>query len=290
MRVSRPERRACAREPAAPVVRVGERARLVGLRDRELRERAHALALGRRRLERPRERGQRPPRGRARHVLFVEDGRDLLPERARLARRAVVGRRLAHEVEAARRARARGVEEVAVAADLVGTLEPAAELAARVVVEERRRARAARQRPLLEPEQEDDLEAPRARAHQVEHRDPAGLERRPEPHLDALERAEHLLRRERLAEPRQRLELVEQPQRSRRTCAGRAATSRLPAAPRCRTRSAASSGSGRARRRAATRPRAARRARERAPRAASRSPPRRAPGVWIARPRRRPST
>ena len=65
---------------------------------------------------------------------------------------------------------------------------------------------------LLEPEQEDDLEAARSRAHQVEHRDAAGLERRAEPHLDTLERRQHLLRRQRLAETRQRLELVQQPQ------------------------------------------------------------------------------
>src|SRR5581483_1861401 len=108
----------------------------------------------------PGELRQRPARGRARHLLRRERGRGLAPERTRLARRAVVGRRLADEVEAVDGTCARAVEEVAVAADRVGALEPPAELAAPVVVEERRAAVATRQRSLLEAEHEDDVETP----------------------------------------------------------------------------------------------------------------------------------
>ena len=147
-----------------------------------------------------------------RDVLVGEDRRDLLPERARLARPAVVGRRLAHEVEAARRARARRVEEVAVAAHLVRTLQPRAERATCVVVEERRDTLAARQHALLETEQEHDLELARPHAHQVEHGNPSGLACSREPHLAVLERGEHVLRRGFTAERREAVELVEQPQ------------------------------------------------------------------------------
>src|SRR5207302_736079 len=77
---------------------------------------------------------------RAAHVVRVEHRACLVPERARLAGRPVVARGLAHEVEALRGPRAGGVEEVAVAADGIRPLEPASELAAAVVVEERRTA------------------------------------------------------------------------------------------------------------------------------------------------------
>src|SRR5581483_11496272 len=117
-------------------------------------------------------------------------------ERARLARGALVGRRLTDEVEAMRRARARRVEQVAVARHLVGTLEPCADLAAAVVVEERRRPGAARQRALLEPEQEDDVPVPRPRPHQVDDRNASCLPRRREADLAALERRDQLLPRD----------------------------------------------------------------------------------------------
>ena len=115
-----------------------------------------------------------------------------MPERARLERASVVGRCLPDEVEPARRARARRVEEVAVAAHRVGPLEAGAELAAAVVVEERRAAAAPRERPLLEPEHEDGVEPPRARAQQVEHGDAPGLAGRRRPHLEPPERVEHV--------------------------------------------------------------------------------------------------
>ena len=129
----------------------------------------------------------------------VEELAHRLPERARLARRAVIGRRLAHEREQLPRSRARGVEEIAVAARRVGSLEARAprgvELTARLVVEERRRRSAARQRSLLEADHEDRLEASRAGAREVEHRDTTRLagciaaDRRP------VERREHVVRR-----------------------------------------------------------------------------------------------
>ena len=110
------------RTPKAPrpVVRVGERESEVpaGLGvGREPRERPQPLPLGRCGLDRPRELRERPPPRRPQHVLRLERRRDVVPERARLARSAVVGRRLAHQVEPARGARAGRVEEVPVAAD-----------------------------------------------------------------------------------------------------------------------------------------------------------------------------
>ena len=188
-----PQRGTRARKPPLPAVRLREHDRRVRVGRGEQRERTQPLALGRRALERPRQRGERPPRRRAGDVVAVEDGRDLLPERARLARRPLVGRRLAHEVQPPNGARARGVEEVPVARDLVRALEPAAQLASPIVVEERRGARPARQRPFLEAEDEHDLEAARPRAHQVEHRDTAGLAGGREPYLAALERGDHLV-------------------------------------------------------------------------------------------------
>src|SRR5262249_44781693 len=139
----------------------------------------------------------------------IEGGGGLVPERARLARRTVVGRRLAHEVEPVDRARARGVVEVALAADAVRPLEPAAELAAAVVVEERRARLALRQRALFEPEHEDDIEAPRPRAQQVEHGDAPRLARGGRD-LCAVERRDQLLARERAREALPLVELVEQ--------------------------------------------------------------------------------
>src|SRR5438477_392130 len=97
------------------------------------------------------------------------------------------------EEQSPRGSRARGVEEVAVAAHLVGPLEPAAERAARIVVEERRDARAAWQRSLFEPEQKHDLEPARAGPQQIEHGDAARLSGPRRPHLGPLEGREQLL-------------------------------------------------------------------------------------------------
>ena len=134
------ERDAGAVEAAAPPVGIGERHRewrRLGV-GREPRQRPKPLALGRRGLERPGELRERPPVRGALDLLGCEDRGGVLPEGARLERRSFVGRRLAHEIQAARRARARRVEEVAVAADRVGSLEACSERAAHVVVEERR--------------------------------------------------------------------------------------------------------------------------------------------------------
>src|SRR4029453_13710902 len=103
-----------------------------------------------------------------------------LRERARRARRAVGGRRLAHEVEPPGRTRARRVEEVALARDRVGPGQPRAArgLVDRppfLVGEEGGALLPAREAALLEPEQEDDLGSPRPRAEEVGDRDGAGL-------------------------------------------------------------------------------------------------------------------
>ena len=133
----------------------------------ELRERPQPLTLGRRLVERPGQRRERPPACPAAHVVGVEERLHVVPERARLTRAAVVVGRLAHEIEPLRGARARRVEEIAVVLDRIRPLEPRAPLverAPRVVVEERRAAAAPRQAPLLQPEHEDGVEAARARA------------------------------------------------------------------------------------------------------------------------------
>src|SRR5439155_7968478 len=71
-----------------------------------------------------------------------------------------------------------GVEEIAVAADRVGTLEPGAALVERpphVVVEERRSGAAPGQAPLLQAEHEDHVEAARAGPEEIDDGDAAGL-------------------------------------------------------------------------------------------------------------------
>src|SRR5258708_9320744 len=127
-----------------------------------------------------------------RDVVFVEDCRYLFPERARLAWRAVVGRSFPHEVEAPRRTGARGVEEIAIATDLIGALEARAELTSRVIVEERRGARTPGQRALFEPEHENDLVAASARPEQVDDRGPS-LPAGWRAHLRPLERGDDIL-------------------------------------------------------------------------------------------------
>src|SRR5205823_10221506 len=105
-------------------------------------------------------------------VVSLECCLHLVPERARLPRRPLVGGCLAHEVEAIERARARRIEEVTVAADGVGTLQARAALvedAPLVVVEEGRRRAASRQASLFKPKDEHDVEPPRAGAPEIEH-------------------------------------------------------------------------------------------------------------------------
>ena len=109
-----------------------------------------------------------------------------------------------------RRARARRVEEVPVAGHLVRALEPPAEGAPPLVVEERRAATAARQASLLETEDEGDVEASRARPHEVEHGHAPGLPRGGPTYGGALERRHERLGGDLLPERR---ELAEQPER-----------------------------------------------------------------------------
>ena len=136
---------------------------------------------------------------RERDVGRGEAGAHLLPERARLARPPVVVGGLAHEQELPPRPGAGGVEEVALALERVGTDEPAAlpgrlQPAPRLVREERRLDRAAREDPSSRP-RTNTASKRRVRARiQVEHRDAAGLGGPAEPHLRALERRDDLLR------------------------------------------------------------------------------------------------
>src|SRR5207237_5965657 len=113
--------------------------------------------------------------GPAPDVVAREERLHLVPKRTRLAWAAVVARRVAHEVDALRRARAGGVEEIAVASDLIRPCQPGAgtlvEIAPRVVGEERGFVPASRQATFLEAEQKHDLEATRARAQEIEQRD-----------------------------------------------------------------------------------------------------------------------
>src|SRR5262249_30915051 len=146
-------------EAALPAIGAGERLRVRAcvLAGRQRGERPQPLALGRGAFERPRERGERAAARPAHDVVAVEERGDLVPEPGPLARRALVGRRLAYEVEPARRARARRVEEVAVAGDGVWPLQARADPAPHLVVKERRCRRPARQAPLFEAEHEDDI-------------------------------------------------------------------------------------------------------------------------------------
>ncbi len=185
-----------------------------GVADRELGERTQTLALRRRPFELPRQLRQRPPPRPAADIVRVEQHGDLVPEGARLARVPLVGRRLADEHQPPARACARGVEEVAVALDRIGPDEACArsavEVPARLVVEEGRGIAPARQRALLEPEQEDDLEAACPCTGEVEHRHTTSVAGRAEADLGVLERAEHLVGRELAAEIAPALELVQQ--------------------------------------------------------------------------------
>src|SRR3989454_1360857 len=202
------------RQAAVPAVRDRNRFRGRHVVCGAQRDGAQAFALRRSVLERPRELGQWAAARPACDVVLGEDGLDLVPERAGLARAAVVGGSLAYEIDALARTRARRVEEVAVARDLIGSRQPRVgapvEVAARVVAEERGLVAAARQAPLLQPEQEHDLEAARASAQQVDHGDTSRLAGRGTADLGALDCRDELLWRKRPIELAPAAQLAEQ--------------------------------------------------------------------------------
>jgi hypothetical protein len=109
-----------ALELTLPAVRGGQRLGVRRLRHGKQRERTQSFALRRRGLQLPRELGERPPACPAPHILVLEERDDLVPERARLARAALVGRCLTHERQPTGRSRAGRVEEVPLALDRVG--------------------------------------------------------------------------------------------------------------------------------------------------------------------------
>ena len=183
-----------ALEPSRPPVRRSELLRPRGVVDRQARQRAQTLALARRRVQRPGEAGQRAATSRAGDLGGRVERTDVVPERARLARYALVARSLANENKTARRSSAGGVEEIAVARDRVRPLEPAAELAAGVVVEQRRGPVAPRQAPLLQAEQEDHVEDPRASSAVIEDGDATALACRDRSHCGPLERGDDIVR------------------------------------------------------------------------------------------------
>ena len=192
------ERGARAIEPAIPAVRTGDGGRRIGIDGGQRGDRAQALALGRRAIHRPGRLGELPPPRPACDVVGREQRAHVLPERARLARRAVVRRGLANEVQATRGAGARRVEEIPVGGDRIrprdaGAARPLLDRAPGVVVEEARRAGAPGKRSLLEAEHEDDLVVPRARAEHVEHRHAARLPGRPAADHRTLERVHDVL-------------------------------------------------------------------------------------------------
>ena len=192
------ERPAGALEAPRPAVRRRERGGPVGVVDRQSRERAEPLALAGGGVDGPRQARQRTPPRRESDVRRREERTHVLPERARLARDALVARRLADEDEPLRRPRAGRVEEVPVARDGVRPLEPAAELAPGVVVEERRRPFPSRQAAFLEPEQVDRVEGARACPRVVEDGDASALARGGRrTHGRPLESGDHVLRRDR---------------------------------------------------------------------------------------------
>src|SRR5204863_7869569 len=108
----------------------------------------------------------------------------------------------------------RRVEEVAIVLDRVRPLAPRAsrvERAPRVVVEERRAPAATRQAPLLQPEDEDSVEAARARAQEVDHRDAPHVVACAASQRGTLDRRQNVLAGELSTELAPALELGEQP-------------------------------------------------------------------------------
>ena len=166
-----------ATELALPAVGVCQRVGLARVVGCEAGEGSKPLSFGRSRLDRPGQAGEWAPGGVPPHVIPVEELTHRLPERARLTRRSVVGRRLPDEDEQGPRPGASGVEQVAVSAGGLGTLQSrtarTVEVPSSLVVEKRRGRSPSRQHPLLEPDDEDRLEAARARPRQVEDGDAA---------------------------------------------------------------------------------------------------------------------
>ena len=146
-------------------------------------------------------------------VVLVVERTHGIPERARLAWRAVVRDRLANERETAARTGTGRQEEIAIPARRLGTGEPGGtdlvESLALCVVEERRRPAAAREHALLEPENEHSVEPARSRAAQIEDRHPPRLAGTSITYRDTLEGDEDLAPRGLGAGPRHRIELVQ---------------------------------------------------------------------------------
>src|SRR5439155_16429463 len=110
-------------QAAFPSIRGGDGVRGGGIVCGSQRDRTQPLPLRGRSLEWPGQLGERPAPGPAVDVIAREEHLHFVPEGACLARAAVVGGRLANEVDAASRARARRVEEVAVSRDLIRSRE-----------------------------------------------------------------------------------------------------------------------------------------------------------------------
>ena len=176
-----PGRRRGPHELRSQPGRGGDGGRPVGVVAQAARERAQALAVGRRLVERVGDVGQ-PAAAHEPGGVVAEHAHDLGPERRGLERLSLVGRRLAGERQPGPRAGARDREEVPLDLDGVGAVD--AERLGGVGVEHLPLGRRARQAPLLEAEHERGLEAARARPAQVEHGHPARLRGRAEPHRE----------------------------------------------------------------------------------------------------------
>ena len=242
---------ACARASAS--ARSGDR--------RARRARAAALA----RSARPRvarEGRERPPDGGTADVVRVEELAHGLPERARLARRALVADRLADEHEPPPRPRAGGGEEVAVAARGVGSHEARAADARRARAASRRRgtvASAARRgsapcsSPITKTVSKRRVRARRRSSTATRPGSPARSRADGRP----LERREDVVAAERDARRADRLELVERagdgvvrPQVAPRPLVERRRSSSRARCAASRPRAAATASSGLARQRA----------------------------------------
>ena len=152
-----------------------------------MRQRTEPFALGRSRFEGPGERGERAAPRPARNIRGGKEPRHLVPERARLAWLALVGRGLANQRQPPGRAGARGVEEVALATHPVRTHEPRPERGPPRVVEEWRVASPPRQAALLEAQDEHRVERARARSREIDDRDTTRLAGADRPHGRAFE-------------------------------------------------------------------------------------------------------
>ena len=204
-------------DAAIPAVRSGDGRRRLRIRSREGGRGAHPLALRRRPLHGPRGFGERTAPRPAYGVLGLEQRADVVPERARLARRSVVCDGLANEVEPPRRPRARRVEQIPVGGYGIGphdasTAGALLDLAAGVIAEQRCRGRPPGEGTLFQTEDEDDLVVPRSRPQHVEHGHASGLLRRAAADVSALERVHDLLRIEPTFEVAPGVELLDSAQ------------------------------------------------------------------------------